>query len=254
MKRTGSVENHQDETARSMKARSQPGYYPGFDTLGQQAFWDEATRATVLRRVESAKRSELKFFTPEQAQLLQAVLDRILPQDDRDEQHKVPLLSTIDERLHAGRIDGYRFADMPPDREAYRMGLAAIEEMAISIYADSFVQMDVRQQEELLKSLHDGKPAAAHSIWKHLPVTRFWMLLLQDAIEAYYAHPYAWNEIGFGGPAYPRAYTRLERGEPEPWEVEEQRYQWSTGSISEAFEPVGGQSEHHGSPGQGGTH
>ena len=49
---------------------------------------------------------------------------------------------------------------------------------------------------------------------------------MQDAIDAYYAHPWAWDEIGFGGPAYPRAYTRLERGEPEPWEVEEQRYDW----------------------------
>ena len=43
---------------------------------------------------------------------------------------------------------------------------------------------------------------------------------MQDALEGYYAHPWAWDEIGFGGPAYPRAYTRLERGEPEPWEVE----------------------------------
>ncbi len=56
---------------------------------------------------------------------------------------------------------------------------------------------------------------------------RYWMLLLQDAVEAYYAHPYAWDEIGFGGPAYPRAYMRLESGEPEPWEVEEQRYAWA---------------------------
>ena len=47
-----------------------------------------------------------------------------------------------------------------------------------------------------------------------------------DALEGYYAHPWAWDEIGFGGPAYPRAYTRLERGEPEPWEVEERRYEW----------------------------
>ena len=46
-------------------------------------------------------------------------------------------------------------------------------------------------------------------------------MIMSDAIDAYYAHPWAWDEIGFGGPAYPRAYTRLERGEPEPWEVEE---------------------------------
>jgi hypothetical protein len=59
-----------------------------------------------------------------------------------------------------------------------------------------------------------------------MSIARFWQLLMQDALEAYYSHPWAWDEIGFGGPAYPRAYTRLERGEPEPWEVEEQRYDW----------------------------
>jgi hypothetical protein len=57
-------------------------------------------------------------------------------------------------------------------------------------------------------------------------VHRFWQLIMGDAIDAYYAHPWAWDEVGFGGPAYPRAYTRLERGEPEPWEVEEKRYEW----------------------------
>ncbi len=56
-----------------------------------------------------------------------------------------------------------------------------------------------------------------------MPVHRYWMLLLQDCVEAYYAHPLSWDEIGFGGPAYPRGYMRLERGEPEPWEVEELR-------------------------------
>ncbi|MDQ6943705.1 MAG: gluconate 2-dehydrogenase subunit 3 family protein, partial [Candidatus Eremiobacteraeota bacterium] len=77
-----------------------------------------------------------------------------------------------------------------------------------------------------------------------------------DCAEAYYAHPWAWDEIGFGGPAYPRAYMRLERGEPEPWETNEKRYAWEPpeGSESGAYEPVGGQPEHLGSPGQGGTH
>jgi hypothetical protein len=67
---------------------------------------------------------------------------------------------------------------------------------------------------------------AAREIWKRMSVQRFWQLIMQDAAEAYYSHPWAWDEIGFGGPAYPRAYTRLEKGEPEPWEVEEQRYAW----------------------------
>jgi hypothetical protein len=43
-------------------------------------------------------------------------------------------------------------------------------------------------------------------------------LLIEDCVTAYYSHPWAWDEIGFGGPAYPRGYMRIENGLPEPWE------------------------------------
>jgi len=44
---------------------------------------------------------------------------------------------------------------------------------------------------------------------------------MRDICEAFYAHPWARNEIGFGGPAYPRGYSAFgnpELGEREPWE------------------------------------
>ena len=37
-------------------------------------------------------------------------------------------------------------------------------------------------------------------------------------LSAFYSHPWAWNEIGFGGPAYPRGYARLGAGQRESWE------------------------------------
>jgi hypothetical protein len=46
-------------------------------------------------------------------------------------------------------------------------------------------------------------------------------IALRDISGAYYAHPYAWDEIGFGGPAYPRGYAALNNGAPEPWEPRE---------------------------------
>ena len=102
----------------------------------------------------------------------------------------------------------------------------------------------------MLKTLHDGDPPAGQRYWRRMPVSRYWLLLVQDVVGAYYAHPYAWDEIGFGGPAYPRGYMRLENGEPEPWEVNERRYEWAapSGSPSAEFTPVGGSSEHKGSP------
>ncbi len=50
-------------------------------------------------------------------------------------------------------------------------------------------------------------------------------------------------------------YMRLERGEAEPWESEERRYDWEAPpeSLSDKFTPVGGKEEHRGGP-QGGTH
>ena len=32
---------------------------------------------------------------------------------------------------------------------------------------------------------------------------------MRGIVGAFYSHPWAWNEIGFGGPAYPRGYMRL---------------------------------------------
>lgn len=212
------------QTGQAMQPRSQPGYYPGFHTLDQQAFWDEATRKVVLDRVQNVP--PIRFFSSAEARLMQAVCDRILPQDDRDEAHKIPLVNFIDERLSSGRIDGYRFEDMPPDHEAHRLGLQAIEAIASRLYTRSFVELEPREQDHVLQTIHDGHPPAGGEIWRRMPVQRFWALLTQDAIEAYYAHPYAWDEIGFGGPAYPRGYMRLGGGQPEPWEINEQRYSW----------------------------
>lgn len=241
------------KTGEPIGPRTQPGYYPGFSTLSQQAFWDEATRNVVLRRVHDVP--PIRFFTAEEARLMQAVIDRVLPQDDRDDAHTIPILHVIDERLYADRIDGYRYEDMPSDREAHRLGLRAIDTIAREVFGSPFVELPPDAQERVLRSIHDCEPPAAHDIFARMPCKRYWMLLVQDCVEAYYAHPYAWDEIGFGGPAYPRGYMRLEGGKPEPWEKDEQRYEWSAPgwSLSDEYAPIGGDHTTM-TPGQEGTH
>jgi hypothetical protein len=234
--------------------KEQPGYYPGYSTLSQQNYWDAATRKVVLERVDQVP--PIRFFTYDEARLLATICDHVLPQDDRVEESRIPIVPFIDKRLYEGRIDGYRYEHMPPDREAHKLGLQAIEQMAQQLHGESFLSLAYERQEAILKSIHDGKPDGALEIWKRMPVHRYWMLLIQDCVEVYYAHPTAWDEIGFGGPAYPRAYTRLEHGQPEPWEVKEQRYEWQTPreALSGKYEFIAGEGEHKGTPGQGGTH
>lgn len=241
-------------TKEPLPPRAQPGYYPGFSTLGQADFWDEATRAVVLKRVNEPP--AIRFFTLDEATILAAVCDRIMPQDDRDEAHRIPIVNGIDARLHANRTDGYRYEHMPPDREAHRLGLQAIDQIAQHLCGQSFVALGPIDQDRVLETLHDAKPPAAKEIWDKMPVTRYWMLLVQDVVEQYYAHPYAWDEIGFGGPAYPRAYVRLENGQPEPWEVAEKRYEWEAppSTLSGTAKPLPEHGDRTASPGQGGTH
>jgi hypothetical protein len=240
-------------TGGDLRDLTQPGYYPGFSTLAQKKHWDEATQGVVAGRTQEA--APLRFFSQEEAALLNAVIDRILPQDDRAERFVVPILPVIDDRLHKNALNGFRYDDMPPDQEAYRLAIQAIHEMASERFGQSFIDLSVHRQELILKSIHDSKPDPENPVWRKMPVHRFWALLLEDCVTAYYSHPWAWDEIGFGGPAYPRGYMRLENGLPEPWEKDEVRYEWNTpaDSLSE-LDTESSPPEHSSLHGHGGSH
>jgi hypothetical protein len=212
------------KTRSPLDPKGTPGYYPGFHTLSQQNYWDAATRKLILDRVHAIP--AMQFFTPQEAATMQGVIERVLPQDDRSEETRIPILPFIDQRLHLNHIEGYRYEDMPSDQDAYRIAVSGIDTMSHDLYGKPFHSLFIVEQEMILQSIHDGKPQAAQAIWKKLNICRFWSMLMSDCCAVYYAHPFAWDEIGFGGPAYPRGYMRLERGEAEPWEVGEQRYEW----------------------------
>lgn len=233
--------------------RAQPGYYPGFSTLSQQAFWDDATRQVVHDRVVNIP--PIRFFADD-LPLATALFDRILPQDDRDEQHRIPVVHYVDERLHNGVSDGYRYAEVPPDTECYHLGFQGIEAIAQHLHSTSFVALESAEQEEIVLSLRDDNPPAGDEVWQRFPAIRFFELLVTDAVDAYYAHPYAWDEIGFGGPSYPRGYMRLENGLPEPWEVDEECYDWEAPptSRSDTYKPLAGLVSERARPSEGGTH
>jgi hypothetical protein len=61
-----------------------------------------------------------------------------------------------------------------------------------------------------------------HSAWDGMsPAHFFKQRLLHDIVMAYWSHPIAWNEIGWGGPASPRGYVRMGYDERDPWEAAE---------------------------------
>jgi hypothetical protein len=59
--------------------------------------------------------------------------------------------------------------------------------------------------------------------WHGVPAKRVWSLWTRYACSAFYSHPWAWNEIGFPGPAYPRGYKNLGVNRLESYEVPDNR-------------------------------
>ena len=239
-------------TGEPLLPRQQPGYYPKFSTLSQSPFWEEATRDVVEKRVNEPPAR--KWFSEDAWTFWKTVFEHLIPQADRTADRQVPLLPMLDERLAQNKTVGYRYTDMPHDRVVYELGIHAIDQTAEHMYRGKFMVLAFWQQDRVLQSIAKSEKDGAENIWEQMSITRFWQMIMVDAIDAYYAHPWAWDEIGFGGPAYPRAYIRLERGEPEPWEVREKRYEWAppTGAVSgQNITPSDDSQSHHGS---GGTH
>jgi hypothetical protein len=264
MSRKAAVQNEQasrerepltdPKTGMPLAPRRQPGYYKGFSTMAQRKYWDAATRRVIDERMGPSK--AMRFFTEEEALTLAAVMERVLPQEDRTDDRRIALLPVLDERMYLNKIDGYRYEDMPPDQEAYRLGAKAFEAMAQELHGTPFHTLAVIEQERILQSVHHAEPQAAQELWKQMNIERFWSMLVGDCCSAYYQHPWSWDEIGFGGPSYPRGYMRLEEGEPEPWEKGEKRYEWRApaDTLSAEVKAHGKGKEHQTHPGQGGTH
>ena len=195
--------------------------YPGYDVLAgrETVSWDDATRAVVDRRLHDVP--ERRFLDPGEWATLEAVCARLLPQPDRPDA-PIPLAPWIDRMLEENRHDGYRFADMPPLREAWRLGLRGIEQESALRYGGSFPVLAAGEQDAVLRAVQCGEVAG--EAWTRLPPRRFFAhTLLRTVAGIYYSHPAAWSEIGFGGPASPRGYVRLGLDRRDPWEAREVR-------------------------------
>jgi hypothetical protein len=192
--------------------------YPGYDVLDKRdtPSWNPQTRAVVDRRLREVPGR--RFLTAAEWTLLTAIVDRLVPQPDRND--PVPIVPWIDAMLAEGQGPGFRYADMPPMAEAWRRGLAAIATEAEHRHGAAFERLTPVQQDALLEDVQHGR--VDHPCWDGVPPGGFFThLLLRESVAIYYAHPAAWSEIGFGGPASPRGYVRLGFDERDPWEAEE---------------------------------
>jgi hypothetical protein len=195
-----------------------PDRYPGYDVLAkrQTPSWNEQTRRVIDERLAVPR--EPRFLTEHEFATVTALADRIVPQP----RHRppIPVVALVDTKLLQDRQDGYRQEGMPREREAWQRGIRALDNEARTAYGAAFRELGPDHQDTLITRMEQGDmhdPA-----WDGMPVKAFWkQRVLHDIVMAYFSHPFAWNEIGFGGPASPRGYVRLGYDKRDPWEAAE---------------------------------
>jgi hypothetical protein len=178
------------------------GRYPDYDVLETTGTWDDRTKEVVLARLKPP--GPLRFFGPEEEPTLRAFCDIAVGQDDEP---RVPVAEAIDAKLAGGQLDGYIYAGMPDDRDTWRGVLRGLDEVARGQGVDSFSALNHDAQVETVSRLANGDLSSG--VWDSLNPKRAWSVCMRAILSAFYSHPWAWNEIGFGGPAYPRGFMRM---------------------------------------------
>jgi len=180
------------------------GRYPDYDVLSNAENWDAATREVVTKRLHMS--GPLRFFTAEEEPALRALCDVTTAQDTEP---RVPVAEMVDEKYADSKLDGYRYANMPTDPDTWRLVLRGLDETAGSRYGvdGGFAEAGLESQEAIVAAMSAG--SLSGGAWDQLDVARAFSVCMRAILAAFYAHPWAWNEIGYGGPAYPQGYMRL---------------------------------------------
>ena len=164
------------------------------EKLLQTNFISPQTKKVFEERLNTPVVSEPSFFTKEEFVTLQAVADRMLPQPE-DRQQKIDIAGILDSNFAKQKPgNGWRYDTMPPDEEAMKRGLQAIEASAQSRYSKGFQALLESEQDELLLAIHKGNMKEKE--WNGLPADKLFEELFSSLVEIYYSHPVGRDEIG----------------------------------------------------------
>ncbi len=144
-----------------------------------------------------------------QLRTLRAVAGCVLPQAGP----AIDLAARIDAQLAAGKGDGWRFEDLPPDRQAYA---GALDSLA------GFEALAEHEQASRLERIARGESDAQTLSAQQMQ--RWFEDLRADAVRLWVAHPATMARIGFDGFANggddvrKQGFERLAADEREAWE------------------------------------
>lgn len=155
------------------------------------------TRHALQSRLHPELDPRCRFFAENDLTILHAICARLVPQNDL--LNPVDIAGFIDRRLASAAGDGWRYAGMPPDAEAWTTGMSAIEATSHARFSRSFVALGDEHQDQVLGCIQSGD--APSEIWGRIDPATFFEAMLVWTVEAFYAHPTAQEDIGYAGMA-----------------------------------------------------
>ena len=183
-----------------------------WDTLS----WTEQTRRAIDRRLTLPVANGV--LDPGGRATLASVINRVVPQPAG--RAPVNALAVLLDRIGRDAGDGFRPAGLPRLREAWTIGLNAIDAAAQTTRGPRLCRPDAGRG-GLAVAAGGERPGDRRGVARHRPQVILGLRLIPDIVSAYWAHPSAWSAMGFGGPASPRGYIRLDADGRDPWEAVE---------------------------------
>ena len=170
------------------------------------------TRALLAQRaLPDASPTRPGVLTPSQLATLRAIAARVVPQAEPG----IDLAARLDAYLAEGGSDGWRFADMPCDTEAYAAALDALS---------GFGAIDRSDQDQCLDAIAEGTYTTENTGFTPEQFQRWFEDTRNDLVRIWLSHPATAAQIGFhgfanGGDVHrPQGFDQLAAGERDVWE------------------------------------
>jgi pimeloyl-ACP methyl ester carboxylesterase len=170
------------------------------------------TRALLARRaLPDASDARPGVLTPRQLTTLRAIAARVIPQHGPS----IDLAARLDACLAEGSSDGWRFADMPRDNDAYAAALDTLS---------GFEARDRSDQNRCLDAIAAGTYSIEDARLTPAQFRQWFEDARNDLVRLWLSHPATAAQIGFHGFANggdvprPQGFDRLSAGDRDLWE------------------------------------
>jgi len=119
-----------------------------------------------------------RFFADEEATVIAAIAEQIIPADQDAGARDANVVRYIDRQLASVFRE---------HQEAYRSGIAGVQQTSNTMFEGDFESLEWSQQTEVLKALENGE--AEGSIWETVSPRSFFELIRDHTMQGFYGSP-----------------------------------------------------------------